>query len=94
MILNGRIGQVTGPFVAGEDLLSAEGAISQFTPESTIPTLIKLGIQAPVGTRVKINNVEVKIGKTGIYELDSIVAIKTLIFLDETDDTVIVDFVY
>ena len=93
MILNGRVGQVLGPFDE-TDLLSKEGKISQFTPELNRPTLIKLGIQAPIGTIVKVNNVEIKIGKTGIYELDTIVAIRSLIFPNGADDTTIVDFVY
>lgn len=93
MILNGRIGQVLGPFDS-TDLLSAEGAISQFTPETTRPVLTKLGIQAPVGTVIEVNGVEIKIGKTGIYELDAVVAVKSLAFPQGVDDTAIVDFVY
>lgn len=34
-VLNGRLGQVLGPFDS-TDLLGKEGAISEFTPESTI----------------------------------------------------------
>ena len=93
MILNGRVGQVLGPF-GTEDLLAPEGAISVFTPETTPPVLSKLGIQAAIGTRVKINNVIIKIGKTGIYELDEVVAVESLIFPDGADDNTIVDFVY
>lgn len=95
MILNGRVGQVCGPFSQGEDLLSEDGAISKITPEKTRPILYKLRIEAETGTKVKINDMNIKIGKTGIYELDSIVAIKKLSFLDSnTDENTIVDFVY
>jgi hypothetical protein len=43
MALNGRVGQVLGPFDS-TDLLSEKGAISEFTPETTLPRLSKLGI--------------------------------------------------
>ena len=94
MTLNGRIGQVLGPFDAGADLLADDGAIGQFTPESTKPIIEKLGIQTEVGTMVEINGVQIKIGKTGIYELDNRVAVKTLVFPDGASADTIVDFVY
>lgn len=45
-MLNGRIGQVLGPFEAGIDLLDDTAPIGMFTPETTRPILYKLGIQA------------------------------------------------
>lgn len=44
-MLNGRIGQVVGPFTAGVDLLNDNAPIGAFTPETTRPILYKLGIQ-------------------------------------------------
>lgn len=93
MYLNGRIGQVLGPF-DDKDLLSEDGVISIFTPETTAPILLKLGIQTSVGTIVKINGVEIKVGKTGIYELDEVVSVRSLIFPQGADENTIVDFVY
>jgi hypothetical protein len=92
-MLNGRVGQVLGPF-DNTDLLSDDGAISKFTPETTAPILSKLGIQAAEGTIVKVNNAEIKIGKTGIYELDEVVSVKQLTFPNGADEDTIVDFVY
>ena len=92
-MLNGRVGQVVGPFDT-TDLLSEFGAISQLTPETTLPVLEKLGIQAAVGTRVKINGALIKIGKTGIYELDQVTKIKHIVFVDGADENTIVDFIY
>lgn len=43
MALNGRVGQVLGPF-DNTNLLAEKGAISKFTPEITAPILKKLGI--------------------------------------------------
>ena len=93
-MLNGRIGQVIGPFDANIDLLNDNAPIGAFTPETTRPILYKLGIQTAEGTIVKINNVQIKIGKTGIYELDNIVDVKTLVFPNGADANTIIDFVY
>lgn len=93
-MLNGRIGQVVGPFEANVDLLESTGAIGAFTPEIEKPILYKLGIQAEEGTKVKINDVLIEIGKTGIYELDNIVDVKSLSFPDGADESTLIDFVY
>lgn len=93
MYLNGRIGQVLGPFDSS-DLLAEGGAIATFTPEVTKPTLTKLGIQAEVGTLIRINGVDIRIGKTGIYELDETVSIQHLSFPNGADENTIVDFIY
>lgn len=93
-MLNGRIGQVLGPFNAGVDLLEDNAPIGAFTPETTRPILYKLGIQTDEGTIIEINDVSIKIGKTGIYELDNIVDIKKLVFPNGADADTIIDFVY
>ena len=41
-MLNGRIGQVVGPFTAGIDLLADNAPIGAFTPETTISWVFKL----------------------------------------------------
>jgi hypothetical protein len=91
--LNGRVGQVLGPFDS-TNLLSDGGAIDVFTPETSSPFLTKLGIQASSGTIVSINGAEIKIGKTGIYELDNDVTVYELSFPNGADDSTIVDFIY
>lgn len=93
MITNGHIGQVQGPFQAGLDLLTDEGPIGQFTPEKEKPVLHKIGIQAPVGTSIIINKTQIKIGVTGIYELEDL-KVNQLIFPDGADEGVIIDFIY
>ena len=42
--------------------------------------LTKVGIQAPPGTRVVINDKTIMIGRTGVYELDQDIAITSLRF--------------
>jgi len=93
-MLNGRLGQVSGPFTANVDLLDDYQAIGSFTPETTRPILTKLGIQTEEGTIVQINSISIKIGKTGIYELDNIVDVKSLIFPNGASADTIIDFVY
>ncbi len=93
-MLNGRVGQVVGPFAANIDLLDDDAPIGAFTPETTKPVLYKLGIQTAQGTIIKVNNVPIKVGKTGIYELDNIVNINTLVFPNGADADTIIDFVY
>lgn len=91
--INGRVGQVLGPFDS-KDLLEEGGRISVFTPETTKPDLWKVGIQAEPGTIININDAPIKIGKTGIYELDSTVVVKRLSFPDGAGEDTIIDFVY
>lgn len=93
-MLNGRIGQVLGPFNAGIDLLADNAPIGAFTPETTRPILYKLGIQTAEGTIIEVNDVPIKVGKTGIYELDNIVDVKKLVFPNGADNSTIIDFVY
>lgn len=94
MIQNGHIGQVLGPFEAGLDLLADEGPIGILTPEKERPVLYKLGIQTEVGTIVQINDKEIKIGKTGIYELDDVIKITNIVFPNGASSDIIIDFIY
>lgn len=94
MIQNGHIGQVYGPFVANKDLLDDDGPIGILTPEKERPVLYKIGIQAPRGTFVQINNTLIKIGKTGIYELDEVVKITSVIFPEGAPSEAMIDFIY
>lgn len=94
MRLSGRLGQVVGPFTVGKQLFDDDGAIGALTPETTRPILFKLGIQAEPGTTMLINNKAIKVGKTGIYQLDEVINITSLKFTSETDENTLVDFCY
>ena len=39
--------------------------------------IVSLGVQAPRGTKMKINNEIVMVGPTGIFELDNLIEIKS-----------------
>lgn len=94
MLQNGHVGQVVGPFTANVDLLDDEQPIGLLTPEKDRPIIYKLGIQALPGTVVRINGNDIKIGATGIYELDDVIKIKSIIFPNGAQNTTIIDFAY
>lgn len=85
----GHIGQFDTTFTANQDL------ISMIRVKHNLPNfkgLVKLGIQAPVGTKFVINGQTIRIGATGIYELDQTVNIQELYFIEDTE--ALVDYVY
>lgn len=95
--ISGRVGQIADRAIpAGENLLEKGGFISQIVnyEEDKAMTLHKLGIQADEGDYVEINDMSIKIGRTGIYELDRSVLVKKLVFPAGGSADVIVDFVY
>lgn len=94
MLKNSHIGQVRGPFNAQVDLLDDNQAIGILTPQTQRPAIFKIGIQADPGTVVSINGTEVRIGKTGIYELDDLIRINSIIFPSGATENTIIDFAY
>ena len=88
-VYRGRIGQLDDTFAAGQEIIPLIVEKHQLT---NFYGLTKVGIQAPVGTRLKINEEPLRIGATGIYELDNIVNILQLSFVNET--TALIDYVF
>lgn len=86
---SGHIGQLDATFAANQDIVLL---IREKHKLYDFKGLIKIGIQAPVGTKMMINGEPVRIGATGIYELDQIVNVKELYFVEDTD--ALVDYVY
>lgn len=85
----GRVGQLDQSFQPGEDLITIIRAKHNLID---FKGLVKLGIQAPVGTRFILNGQPIRIGCTGIYELDYTVNVKQLHFEEETE--ALVDYIY
>ena len=85
----GRIGQLDQSFSANENIITI---IRKKHNLVDFKGLIKLGIQAPAGTKFVINGETIRIGGTGIYELDCIVNIKEFYFINGTE--ALVDYVY
>ena len=85
----GHIGQLDQTFAAGEDLIKI---IRKKHDLVNFKGLAKLGIQAAVGTKFVINGETIRIGATGIYELDQTVNVLSLYFIAETE--ALVDYVY
>lgn len=85
----GRVGQLDQTFTAGDSVVMI---IRKKHNLIDFKGLVKLGIQAPVGTKFVINGETIRIGATGIYELDYTVNIKELYFIEETE--ALVDYIY
>ena len=85
----GRVRQLDQTFAAEDSIITM---IRKKHNLIDFKGLVKLGIQAPVGTKFVINGETIRIGATGIYELDYTVNIKELYFLEETE--ALVDYIY
>lgn len=80
-------GQLKGPFTAGDELFV------KIQEDAAIPvSFVKhLGIQADEGSIININNKNIEIGKTGIYEIGN-TEIKSLIFIQDMPENTIIDY--
>lgn len=85
----GRVGQLDQTFDAGDSVITI---IRKKHNLIDFKGLVKLGIQASVGTKFVLNGETIRIGATGIYELDYTVNIKELYFLENTE--ALVDYIY
>lgn len=85
----GHVGQLDQIFSAGDSVVMI---IRKKHNLIDFKGLVKLGIQAPIGTKFVLNGETIRIGATGIYELDYTVNIKELYFLEDTE--ALVDYIY
>lgn len=85
----GHVGQLDATFASKEDIITL---IRKKHNLIDFKGLVKIGIQAPVGTKMVINGEPIRIGATGVYELDQTVNIKEFYFLEATE--ALVDYVY
>ena len=92
--MNGYQGQIRAldqnghTFPANQNIYNL---IQQDTIDS-IRYIKKISITAPEGTRMELNENQIRIGKTGIYEAEDL-QITSFIFLDNTSSDVIIDFI-
>lgn len=96
MNLQGRIGQVLGPFDPNIDIMNSGQVIPKVATKDGDGIIIisKLGVQTEPGTEMIINGASIKVGSTGIYELDNVVNVTSLIFPNGASENTIIDFVY
>lgn len=93
--INGYQGQIkasdqpNGYFSAGTEviILIAQACNNQYSG-----TIKRLGIESPEGTSLLINNKDIKIGKTGMYEVRD-VDITSLIFVEDSAKQAVVDYI-
>lgn len=86
---SGHVGQLDAKFAANQNLITL---IRKKHKLYDFKGLVKLGIQAPIGTKFVINGETLRIGATGIYELDQTVSVKELYFIEDTE--ALVDYIY
>lgn len=92
--MNGYQGQIRAIdqqnhiFLANQQLLN----IIQQNTRSPINYIKRLGIFAKEGTKLKINDIQIEIGKTNIYEIDQM-EITSIKFKENTSNEVILDFI-
>lgn len=84
---NGRVGQLEGTFDKGIEVIDL---IIQQEKLIDFKGLIKLGIQTDPWTIIELNGVRIKIGRSGIYELDCVL-VNSLKFVNGA--TAMVDYV-
>lgn len=80
-------GQLKGPFTAGEELFTK----IQNDAAIKVSFVKHLGVQADRGSIININNKDVEIGETGIYEIGN-TEIKSLIFTTDMTENTIIDY--
>lgn len=92
---NGYQGQIkasdqpNGIFLADQNIISLiqEACNNQFSG-----SISRLGIEAPQGTFILINNRSIQIGKTGLYEVND-VHITALAFVQNSTKEATVDYI-
>ena len=56
---------------------------TEILDQINVTAIKKLGIQAPTGTICYVNNKEIMIGRTGMYELEDVVTVSSLYFVEK-----------
>lgn len=87
---NGTAGQIMGNFSANEELIDI---IKEKDHLTDFYGLKKIGILANPGEIVIIDNQEIMISRSGVYELDQVKYIRSLKFKNDVEN-IIIDYVY
>ena len=92
--MNGYQGQIRALDQDGHTFSANQNIYSLIQQDavSSIKYIKKISITAPEGTRMRLNEKQIHIGKTGIYEAEDL-QITSFIFLDNTSSDVIIDFI-
>lgn len=92
--MNGYQGQIRAcdqqnqKFLANQQLFQ----IIQEDNRAEINYVKRLGVSAKAGTKLRINNIQIEVGKTNMYEVDQ-VEITSIQFQEDTTNDVILDFI-
>lgn len=80
--------QANGYFEANQEIMNLISADCA----AAVSYLQRLGIQTPAGTRIKINNKEIEVGKTNIYELNN-VEVTSLKFVNNSSTYTVINYI-
>ena len=86
--MNGYQGQIRAFDQSGHTF----PANQNIKPLISVRFIKKISITAPQGTKMKLNEKQIRIGKTGIYEAEDL-QITSFVFLENTSSNVIIDFI-
>ena len=78
--MNGRTGQITGALKANQELME----IIKSVAAGEVLYVHHLGIQTSPKTEISLNNKDILIGDTGIYEIDN-AEINSIYFKNDLD---------
>lgn len=92
--MNGYQGQIRALDQDGHTFSANQNIKSLIQQESvgSVEYIKKISITAPEGTKMMLNENQIRIGKTGIYEAEDL-QITYFAFLDNTSSDVIIDFI-
>lgn len=92
--MNGYQGQIRALDQNGHTFPANQNIKSLIQQESVglVEYIKKISITAPEGTKMMLNENQIRIGKTGIYEAEDL-QITYFAFLDNTSSDVIIDFI-
>lgn len=92
--MNGYQGQIRALDQDGHTFPANQNIKSLIQQQSvgSVEYIKKISITAPEGTKMMLNENQIRIGKTGIYEAEDL-QITYFAFLDNTSSDVIIDFI-
>ena len=85
-----QVGQIREGFE--DSSLNAKHPSENSVKEEITGSWIKLGIQAPPGSKWEINKKEILIGRTGMYELDDDIVVTSLKYISGDFKNIIIDY--
>ena len=91
IIENSQYGRIMDITVNENNIYLMTNIIDTLASTYGLTELIRIGIQGPTGLMMSINGEQIKVGKTGIYEIGN-TKITSLYFLQDVDNNTLIDY--